>query len=611
MRYWLLFIVFLSGCTALAVKQFDELYGAAQTQDRIVTATSEQGAFYAQHIKPILDNRCVVCHGCFDAPCQLKLSSPAGIDRGLSSFQVYGRRFSEAEPTRLFEDANTTQAWRLKGFQPVLNERYQTDDINLQAGLLYQLLELKKNAPQAEDAILTADYDFSLDRTEVCPTIEGFDSFAKSHPLAGMPYGLPALSDDEFNKMETWLVDGAKMVALSPLNKQQVANIEQIEQFLNQPSDKQRLMSRYIYEHLFATHLYFADDPQQQFFTLIRSKTPPGQPVDRINTRRPYDGPDVERVYYRVIHEPATILEKTHIPYKIDEARLQRWQALFIDSDYQVANLPGYDVQVAANPFVTFRDIPVHIRNKFLLDDAQVFIMGFIKGSVCRGDLALNVIDDHFWVVFVDPLKFSNEGQATFLAEQIDNLRLPSEESSTASIFSWRKYAKQQKNYFKAKNIAINNVVKEDTASVDLSTIWDGNQTNTNAALTVFRHYDNATVVQGLVGESPKTAWVIDYALFERIHYLLVAGFDIFGDVSHQVMTRMYMDFMRIEGEFNFISFLPPEDRYKEMAYWYRGADKNIDKYIHEMADHAFFPSNVAYQAMIIRRNFMIILNNV
>ena len=42
----------------------------------------------------------------------------------------------------------------------------------------------------------------------------------------------------------------------------------------------------------------------------------------------------------------------------------------------------------------------------------------------------------------------------------------------------------------------------------------------------MFRHENSASVVKGFVGQQPKTAWVIDYSLLERIHYLLVAGFE-------------------------------------------------------------------------------------
>mgnify|MGYP000732865784 CR=1 FL=1 len=38
-----------------------------------------------------------------------------------------------------------------------------------------------------------------------------------------------------------------------------------------------------------------------------------------------------------------------------------------------------------------------------LLDEAEFFIMNFIKGPVCRGQMALDVIQDRFWVFFIDP----------------------------------------------------------------------------------------------------------------------------------------------------------------------------------------------------------------
>jgi hypothetical protein len=40
--------------------------------------------------------------------------------------------------------------------------------------------------------------------------------------------------------------------------------------------------------------------------------------------------------------------------------------------------------------------------------------------------------------------------------------------------------------------------------------IWNGGGKNPNAALTIFRHFDSASVVKGFVGDFPKTAWVID-----------------------------------------------------------------------------------------------------
>lgn len=595
-RSWLLLILFLSGC-GMAVKHLDNLYGTATVQDRMVELETEEGELFAQQIRPILDNRCVVCHGCNDAPCQLKLSSPEGIDRGYSRERVYNAaRLTAAMPTRLFEDAQSTEQWRTKGFSPVLNERQQSIEANLQLSLMSKFLQLKQDIPLPQTDILPAEYDFSLDRAQVCPGIENFTRFADDHPSWGMPYGLPRLSDSEHIILQAWLASGAKMSSPAPLDDQQQQMVDAWESFLNQDSNKHRLMSRYIYEHLFLQHLYFSEQPGGTFFNIVRSRTPPGQTVERITTIRPYEDPGVGSFYYRLVREKATILDKTHIPYLMDNQRMARWQALFIDTDFEIDTLPGYEAGLTSNPFITFKDYPVKTRYQFLLDDAQLFIMGFIKGAVCRGNVALSVIDDRFWVFFIDPNLVSEKLHTEFLKVQGNNLRLPDEKGSSASIFTWRKYAKLENQYFKAREKAVIDKLRENPDLLNLNAVWDGDSTNTNASLTVFRHLDNASVVQGLVGEPPKTAWIMDYIQFERIHYLLVAGFDPFGNAGHQLSTRLYMDFLRFEGEFNFVSFLPPGNRFEELSYWYRNTHEEIQNYVNTMPEQAFSPTGIKYQ---------------
>ena len=84
------------------------------------------------------------------------------------------------------------------------------------------------------------------------------------------------------------------------------------------------------------------------------------------------------------------------MPYRLDEQRMQRWETLFIDQTYEVTALPSYDEKEASNPFRTFEQLPVSSLYKFMLDEAEYTIMGFIKGPVCRGQVALNVINDQF-----------------------------------------------------------------------------------------------------------------------------------------------------------------------------------------------------------------------
>jgi hypothetical protein len=119
-----------------------------------------------------------------------------------------------------------------------------------------------------------------------------------------------------------------------------------------------------------------------------------------------------------------------------------------------------------------------------------------------------------------------------------------------------------------------------DTMNFDqaLEFLWDGDGSNVNAALTVFRHFDSASVTYGMVGDYPKTAWVIDYPILERIHYLLVAGFNVYGNVGHQLNTRLYMDFLRMEGEDYFLSFLPAANRQDIRNGWYFGKRAGMEK---------------------------------
>lgn len=576
---------------------FDELFGEPEVRDRQAPVVSAQAQHFINEVKPIIDNRCVVCHACYDAPCQLKMSSVEGIDRGASKALVYqGTRLTASAPTRLFEDALTTQEWRDADFHPVLNERMQNSTANLNAGLVARMLIQKENHPLPDQKQLEG-FDFSVDRDQQCPTIEEYAQYERDYPTWGMPYGMPNLDKGEYATLMSWLENGAIMNAHIPLTEDEQALVDIYESFLNKSARKSQLSARYIYEHLFLSHLYFSElEGPTRFFTLVRSATPPGQPVQRITTRRPYDDPEVPRVYYRIIPEQGTIVDKTHMPFALNEKRLEDWTTWFVNTPYIVRELPSYEVDVAANPMTAFEDLPVNSRFKFMLDNAQNTIMAYIKGPVCRGQLALNVINDRFWVVFVDPDKADLPEINDFYASQKDNLKLPGElESNTLPVTNWVKYSKQQARYLEGKSEFTNKWFKNGE-NLTMNVIWDGGGTNPNAALTVFRHFDSASVVQGLVGTQPKTAWVLDYALLERIHYLLVAGFDVYGNFGHQLMTRMFMDFLRLEGESNFLTLLPKDVRHEEHSSWYQNQNTQLSDFLQRNIAPFDQPSSVVYK---------------
>ncbi len=545
-------------------------------------------------VQPILEQRCAVCHGCYDAPCQLNLTAYEGLARGANKQRVYDTtRLLTAEPTRLFVDAQSVDAWRRKGFFPVLPE---SDAASSQAGLLSRMLALKRAHPLPAQSPLPASFDFSLNRDQQCPTEAQFDDFDDAYPLWGMPYGLPALSDREHGTLTRWLGQGAPYRQPAPLPPDDAARIQEWETFLNGESLKQQLMSRYLYEHLHLTHLHVEGLPGRRWFRLVRSRTAPGQPIELIATRRPYDDPGPARFYYRLEPDRASLLAKTHIPYALGPARKKRWQELFLDAPYDVRALPSYDPAIASNPFIAFQDLPVRSRYKFLLDDAQTFVMQFIKGPVCRGTVALDVIEDRFWLFFVDPDSAALDHLEEFLARESQHLYLPTEEGATRlGLVSWLKYSHMQNQFLQAKQVYLENLQLNDEAA-DLAFIWDGRGRNQNAALTVFRHADSASVVKGLVGDDPKTAWLLSYDLFERIYYLLVAGFDVYGFAGHQLDTRLYMDFLRMEGEFNFLLLLPMNLREKERDYWYRDAHQSVKDYVYGSRIHFDYESGIPYK---------------
>ncbi|CAM3173886.1 fatty acid cis/trans isomerase [Vibrio rarus] len=576
------FIVIFSGCASYVGLNFNELFGPEKVHKRTVASHTSQAHYFLDEVKPIIDKRCVVCHACYDAPCQLKMTSAEGIDRGATTAVVYqGERLTATAPTRLYEDAHSTQAWREHGFYPVLNERLQRRDVNIDAGVMAQLLIQKQQHPLPDDLILDDDdFDFSLNRSNICPTSDSIQAYKEQYPLWGMPYGLPALANDEQQTLLAWLRQGATMSELPPLSEAQTNARNKWEAYFNQDDLKRQITSRYIYEHLFLSHLYFSEFNERIFFSLVRSSTPPGEPIKRIATRRPYSDPGVQRVYYRLVQERETIVDKTHMPYALNQQRMDNYIKWFDRPDYQVNTLPSYDIKVASNPILAFSDIPVESRYRFMLEEAQNTIMAYIKGPVCRGQLALNVINDHFWVFFTDPNKAEKYGATEFYKSQVANMQLPSQlDSNTTPLFNWLKFSKSQSIYLTEKMKFMNDRFS-DSEHLDLRMIWDGDGKNPNAALTIFRHFDSASVAKGLVGNQPKTAWVIDYALLERIHYLLVAGFDIYGNFGHQLITRMYMDLLRIEGESNFIAMLPKESRHQILSSWYQGQSVEFSDYL-------------------------------
>ncbi len=577
--------LFLAGCAAKSLPP---------VAFKIPTRTID----YQREVKPLLDKRCTVCHSCYNSPCQLKLDSFEGVDRGATKRAIYNSsRLIAMDPTRLFTDAQTTAEWRKKEFFSVTDSTVAN---GLNDSLMIQMLSHKMKNPKSVGEYRAESEDLTCSENG-----KELGSYLEKHPNNGMPFGFPPLKQDEFDLIAGWLVQGAKgpdaaqQAELTTPKASDARAVVQWEAFLNRDDAKHAMTARYLYEHLFLAHLKFGT-PTNEFYELVRSRTAPGQPLDLIASVRPYDDPGVERVYYRFRKIYSTIVYKTHMVFNFDDAQLQRFNELFIQPEWlQPPHLMGYDPKLSANPFVAFEQIPPRSRYQFLLDNAHYAIMTFIHGPVCKGQIALNVIDDHFWVMFVDPDHDLSVAYPGFLKLYSDKLRMPIEKGSDMRIFSalTDEHRKSAAEFYRARQDLYTSL---NYTGLGYDSIWKGNRTDDAPLLTIYRHFQSASVHKGALGNLPKSLWVLDYPLLERIYYALVAGFDVYGTAGHLLATRLYMDELRVEGESNFLDFLPPGSRQDIMQSWYKGVDPEKIGYY-----PSALPAKISYKTDDPKREFV------
>ncbi|QTS84363.1 fatty acid cis/trans isomerase [Ectopseudomonas khazarica] len=517
---------------------------------------------YSDDVEPILTHKCVACHTCYDAPCQLNLGSGEGILRGASKQLVYdGTRTKAQATTRLYLDAQGEEAWRKRDFHSVLDAQ------NGQAALIKRMLELGRSQPLEPNAKLPDNLDIAITRSNTCPTPGEFADYAQKNPHGGMPFAVTGLEDAEYATLEQWLEQGAQVSerAVQP-SVEELRQVETWEAFLNAPGARQNLVSRWLYEHLFLAHLHFDGGEPGHFFQMVRSRTPSGQAIDPIATRRPNDDPGTE-FYYRLWPIQGVIVHKTHITYPLGEEKLARVKALFFADDWTLDAVPGYGAQRRANPFETFAAIPARARYQFMLDNAEYFVRTFIRGPVCRGQIATDVIRDNFWALFQDPEHDLYVTDAEYRREATPLLAMPGQFDDIGDLLGlWRNYRDKRNEYEDLRQDAY-----ADAPPADWAHIWSGND---NALLSIFRQHDSASVRKGLLGEIPQTLWWMDYPLLERTYYQLVVNFDVFGNVSHQAQTRLYFDLIRNGAEVNFLRLLPAESREGYLDDWYQNSGK-------------------------------------
>jgi hypothetical protein len=258
----------------------------------------------------------------------------------------------------------------------------------------------------------------------------------------------------------------------------------------------------------------------------------------------------------------------------------------------------SYDPKISANPFKAFEQIPTGSRYRFLLDNIHFIIMNFIRGPVCKGQVALNVVQDHFWLVFLDPKYDLSVQDPGFLMTYGDLLEMPLLKDDYWGLFAStikREYRRKSSEFAKKRQDYYASRYRYEKFGEKARAIWPGGdpekpfwragKSQDTPLLTVFRHFDSASVEVGPKGNLPQTMWVMDYPLVERIYYSLVAGFNVFGHKMHQASIRIYMDELRQEGETYFIDFMPKNRRYAMMKEWYGGMDLGQVSIDYSMSD--------------------------
>jgi hypothetical protein len=122
-----------------------------------------------------------------------------------------------------------------------------------------------------------------VEKSNFCPAdSDNAALVSKSAPEElGMPYGLPPLSEAELGVLNEWVAHGApgpsdaSLAARREAPPQLQTEVRAWEAFLNGGTPREKLVARYLYEHLFLAHLYFTSEAPKRpaFFRLLRSRT--------------------------------------------------------------------------------------------------------------------------------------------------------------------------------------------------------------------------------------------------------------------------------------------------------------------------------------------------
>ncbi|WP_296805342.1 fatty acid cis/trans isomerase [Thiocapsa sp.] len=541
----------------------------APNADASLESVGSETPHYSRQVQPILDRRCIACHGCLGSPCNVKLDSFRGVDRGGFGRNPYSTRLS-ADPRTDMDAADSTAEWRDRGFYPILARTESVQD-NLDDSILYRMIDAgrRHNGPGFSRESVDP---FRLQRfAATCPsTAESLAARLQEHPGLGMPFGLPALAEDDFAILRDWIARGSPgPTETEEAQAKKVANPTAVaawESFFNGSDPRQALVSRFIFEHVFLATIVLEDSPGDRF-RLVRSRTPPAgvlddaqggrrveiTPIDLISTALPYGDPGVERFWYRLEKLTAAPVQKSLFVWRLAPTDIAHLSTLFLAPDWASdGDLdPPWDI---GNPFRVFAAIPAESRYRFLLENSEVIVGGITYGPVCNGQIATYAVKDQFWVFFLDPAYDISVRDPSL---GLDGWDLFMDRSLVGNAEYLDAYAKTR--------------ARLDPDGWSLDAIWDGEGENRNAWLTVLRHETNVSVLQGAQGGMPQTFWLMGYSGMERLYYDTVASFEYWAGDGPKLETLLFFNMLRQEFEDGFLGLLPRDERERIRHQWTRG----------------------------------------
>jgi len=526
-------------------------------------STDLEEGFYLQRVQSIFDRRCISCHGCLDSPCALKMTNYEGVIRGGMAKNPDNPHLFAEQPIRLY-DAPSLAAWRKRGFCAVVDQQSAPQE-RPSRSVLYRMVAAGAEHNQPGFALESLLPTYKRSDTHLCPCREGIDDYLKKRPAAGMPFGLPGVSQQDLGTFSRWIVAGAPGPTAAEMKIKRTSGHPEViahwEDFLNRENPRAPLVSRYIHEHCFLATLVFPEAPGE-FYKLVRSTSPPGvDPIRRIVTARPFDSPylpGIQKFYYRLQKVTSSYVQKSFFVFSLSADSRDRFDELFYQTEWpEGGNLnPGYQ---SHNPFEVFAAIPAKSRSLFMLENSKLIASGMIRGPVCVGNIATYAIKDYFWVFYVNP-------------DSDPSVKFPE-----LGLKSWKDFM----SFDTWKNAAYEQAYAKTLGSYkpngyDIGDIWDGNKTNPNAWLTIIRNETNATVMHGRQGGIPPTFWLIDYSGYERLYYSLVAEYQYWGGEEQKIATWEFMGYLRQEFEDNFLRLLAPAEREQYRKKWTRGLGQDL-----------------------------------